>query len=494
VRMQELLADVEVEGLQGDPAVDVGAVTVDSRAAGPGALFACIPGEHVDGHDKAPEALAAGAVALLVERTLGLTIAGRPVTEVRVADVRAAIGPIAARFYGFPSTALDCLGVTGTNGKTTVTYLLEAIARAAGRRPGVIGTTGVRMEGAGAASPLTTPEATDLQALLARMRDEGLTAVAMEVSSHALAQRRVDGTSFRAACFTNLSHDHLDFHGDVESYFEAKARLFTSDFTRCAAVNVDDEHGRILETRARAAGLDVVTYAIDAPADVTARDITIEAEASTLLLEDRRARATQRVRVPLVGRHNVANAVAAAATALAAGWPFDAIVAGVEHVATVPGRLERIDAGQPFLALVDYAHTPDALTHALRAARELAGDGRVVVVIGCGGDRDREKRPEMGAVASDQADVAIITSDNPRSERAEDIADAMVTGATGPARVIVELDRRTAIRTSVSEARPGDVVVIAGKGHEPGQTANGVTMPFDDREVTREALGELSWS
>ena len=490
VRMQALLADVEVTRLRGDPGVDVVAVTHDSRQVGRGAMFACIVGERADGHEHAGDAVDAGAVALLVERPLGL-----PVTEAEVPSVRAALGPVAARFHGDPSTSLHCLGVTGTNGKTTTTYLLEAIARAAGQRVGLIGTTGARIDGRSLSLQRTTPEASELQALLARMRDGGVVSVAMEVSSHALAQHRVDGTHFAAACFTNLSHDHLDFHGDVDAYFDAKARLFDPAFTSVAAVNVDDAHGRRLAERSRRAGVDVVTYSLeDREADVSARDVTLDITGTTFMLTDARAARVDRVRCALLGRHNVANALAAAATARAVDMPFDAVVAGLAGVEVVPGRLEQVDAAQPFVVLVDYAHTPDALDHALGAARDLAGPHRVLVVVGCGGDRDRAKRPAMGEVASRAADVAIITSDNPRSERQADIADAMVVGATGRARLLVELDRRAAIRASFVEAKPGDVVVIAGKGHETGQTAGGVTVPFDDRTVAREELGAGPWS
>lgn len=490
VRLQALLADVEVTRLLGDPGVDVEAVTHDSRRVRRGAMFACIVGDRADGHEHAGEAVDAGAVALLVERPLGL-----PVMEAEVPSVRAALGPVAARFHGDPSASLQCLGVTGTNGKTTTTYLLEAIARAAGQRVGLIGTTGARIDGQSVSLEHTTPEASELQALLARMRDAGVATVAMEVSSHALAQHRVDGTHFAAVCFTNLSHDHLDFHGDVDAYFDAKARLFDPAFTNAAAVNTDDAHGRRLAERSMRAGVDVVTYSAEGrEADVSARDVSLAITGTTFTLVDTRVDRTDRVRCALLGRHNVSNALSAAATARAVDMAFDDVVAGLGGVALVPGRLERIDAGQPFAVLVDYAHTPDALDHALRAARDLAGSHRVLVVVGCGGDRDRSKRPAMGEVASRAADVAIITSDNPRSERASDIADAMVAGATGGARLLVELDRRAAIRASLVDAGPGDVVVIAGKGHETGQTAGEITVPFDDRTVARQELGASQWS
>jgi UDP-N-acetylmuramoyl-L-alanyl-D-glutamate--2,6-diaminopimelate ligase len=379
--------------------------------------------------------------------------------------------------------------VTGTNGKTTVCYQLEAIAVAAGERAGHIGTTGARVDGVDVPLGHTTPEATELQALLARMRDAKVTTVAMEVSSHALAQHRVDGTRFAAVCFTNLSHDHLDFHGAQAAYFEAKARLFTRAFAPVAAVNVDDEHGRALAARAVASGLDVIECSLTREgAAVHARDIELNDFGARFTLVDRRVGADGEVTSSLVGRHNVANAVAAAATARGAGLTFEAVLAGLGSVDRVPGRLEPVDAGQDFSVFVDYAHTPDALAHAIDAARGIAGAQRVLVVFGCGGDRDRAKRPRMGEVATSSADVSIVTSDNPRSERASDIADEVLAGAVSGADVTVELDRRTAIGAALRAASTGDVVLIAGKGHETGQTAGEVTVPFDDRVVAREEL------
>jgi UDP-N-acetylmuramoyl-L-alanyl-D-glutamate--2,6-diaminopimelate ligase len=490
VRLQALLADIDAVDLRGDPTVDVRAVTHDSRRVRHGSLFACIPGGRTDGHDHAPAAVRAGAVALLVERWLDVPSAPRPVAEAKVPSVRRALGPVAARFHGDPSRALTCLGVTGTNGKTTTTYLLEAIAVAAGAPVAVLGTTGARIAGELLDLEHTTPEATELQALLARVRDAGVTTVAMEVSSHALAQHRIDGTHFAAVCFTNLSHDHLDYHGDLDAYFEAKARLFTPEFTARAAVNIDDARGRAIVDRATASGVGVVTFGLDAPdAVLTAANVSLDVTGSRFTIVDGTSGSSAPVHLALLGRHNVENALAAAATARAAGVDFDAAVAGLRAAATVPGRLEPVDVGQPFLVLVDYAHTPDALTHALDAARALAPEHRVIVVFGCGGDRDRAKRPAMGAVASRAADLVIVTSDNPRSEPASEIAEEVRAGATGGATVRVELDRRAAIRDAIAQAAPGDVVLVAGKGHETGQTAGSLTTPFDDRVVAREELG-----
>jgi UDP-N-acetylmuramoyl-L-alanyl-D-glutamate--2,6-diaminopimelate ligase len=494
VRLHELLGGVGVLGWVGDRGVDVNAITHDSRRAAGGSCFACIPGSVTDGHLYAGAAVDAGAVALLVERELDL-----PVTQARVESVRAALGPAAATLHGHPSRQLQCLAVTGTNGKTTVTYLLEAIARAAGRRVGVIGTVGARVDGVPLPLERTTPEADDLQALLARMRDEDVRTVAIEVSSHALDQRRVDGTWFAAACFTNLSQDHLDYHGSMASYFEAKARLFDPARTAAASVNVDDRHGLEIVHRATGAGLPVLTFGLSdqrpsTPAEVVAENVELTTAGTRFVLVDRRTGERAPVASPLLARFNVSNSLSAAATALVSGLPLGAIVTGLEAPLVVPGRLERVFAGAdpPFTVLVDYAHTPDALVRVLDAARPFASGGQVVTVFGCGGDRDREKRPAMGRAAAAGADVVVLTSDNPRSEEPEEIARAVLEGLRdGPAAVIVELDRRAAIRDALRTARPGDVVVIAGKGHETGQTIGERTVPFDDRVVVREELEAL---
>jgi UDP-N-acetylmuramoyl-L-alanyl-D-glutamate--2,6-diaminopimelate ligase len=491
VRWQHLVDGLDGAELSGDPSVEVTGITHDSRRAGAGTCFACITGAHADGHDFAAGAVAAGAVALLTERPLGLARA-----EAVVPSVREALGPVAARFHGRPSAAMRCLGITGTNGKTTTTYLLEAVARAAGERAAVIGTVAARVGDDVLPAEHTTPEADDLQALLAHARDAGAGVVAMEVSSHALHQHRVDGTEFAVVCFTNLTHEHLDYHGTLDDYFEAKAALFSPRFAPAAAVNVDDDHGRVLAARLRARGdMELLTYgcAPGTAADVRASGVVLGARGSAFLLADARTGEEAPVASPLLGAFNVANACAAAATALAAGLPFAAVVEGLGDRIVVPGRMEPVEAGQPFTVLVDYAHTPDALSRALAAAREIAS-GRVLVVFGCGGDRDRAKRPLMGAVAA-AADVVLVTSDNPRSEDPAAIAQAAAEGARGAgADPLVELDRRGAIGRALELARDGDVVLVAGKGHEPGQTTGGVTVPFDDRVVAREELGARGWA
>jgi UDP-N-acetylmuramoyl-L-alanyl-D-glutamate--2,6-diaminopimelate ligase len=513
VRWHDLLAGLDRAGYQvvrtGDPDLEITAITHDSRQATPGTCFACIPGAVTDGHDHAAEAVARGAVALLVERPLPLDVA-----QIEVPGVRAALGPVAATLFGHPSAGMRVLGVTGTNGKTTTTSLLEQIARhdedGSGDRVGVVGTVGARVAGESIASATsgahTTPEASDLQALLAHMRDVGATTVAMEVSSHALHQHRVDGVQFAAVCFTNLSHEHLDYHGSLDAYFEAKASLFTRARTPAAAVNVDDARGVELAARAARDGLDVWTYSVGATAsgvgasdigasDIGASDVVFGAHSTRATIVDRRSGADAVVELPLVGSFNLANALGAAATARAAGFSFASVVAGLGEPLVVPGRMERIDAGQPFAVLVDYAHTPDALSRVLAAVRPLTGaDGKVICVFGCGGDRDPGKRPLMGEAVAAGADVAVLTSDNPRSEDPQAIADAVLPGLAGAPVVRVELDRRSALAGALADAAPGDVVVIAGKGHETGQTANGHTVPFDDRVVAREELGALGWS
>jgi UDP-N-acetylmuramoyl-L-alanyl-D-glutamate--2,6-diaminopimelate ligase len=493
VLLHDLLDDLELHDhvleVRGETDIHLGSIVHDSREVTPGALFCCIPGAKSDGHDHAPDAVRAGAVALLVERMLPVAT-----PQVRVDSVRGVLGPLCSRFYGQPSRALRVLGVTGTNGKTSTTYLLEAIARANGERVGVIGTIEARIDGVVIPLRHTTPEATDLQALLARMHERAVDTVAMEVSSHALDQHRVDGTRFAAVTFTNLTHEHLDYHPNVEAYFEAKASLFDPRFSARAAINIDDPRGVALRDRALARGLQVCTFSIDdATADVYARDVLLRRDETLFDLVDSRNDHHGVVRSPLVGRFNVSNALAAAATALLVGYSFEAVLAGLGAPVRVPGRFERVATGRDFAVLVDYAHTPDALASVLGAARSLVDGGKLVVVFGCGGDRDRSKRPLMGAVATRLADVAILTSDNARTEDPSAIAGDVLEGVPSDRDApIVELDRRAAIRAALRRAGAGDVVVIAGKGHETGQTSAGVTTPFDDRVVAAEEL-EASW-
>ncbi len=503
MRLQVLLDEVEhvdigLLEVSGDREVDVASVTHDSRRVVPGGLFACVPGLQFDGHEHAVEAVENGAVALLVERALPISV-----SQIQVRDVRIALGPVASAAMGRPSHDMACLGVTGTNGKTSTTYLLEAIGQADGRPVGVIGTTGARVGGVPVPLEHTTPEAPELQQLLRQIRDSQMRdgrlgdgqrgIVAMEVSSHALAQHRVDGTRFAAVAFTNLSHDHLDYHGSFDEYFEAKARLFTPEFTGAAAIGIDDERGPDLVSRARTLGLTVLTYAIGQDADVVATELRSNDRGMEFVLTDRRTDESVAVSTSLIGELNVLNALAAASLALLIEIDLEAIARGLAAAAIVPGRMERVDVGQEFTVLVDYAHTPAALAHALDAARAHAHGHRLIAVVGCGGDRDREKRPAMGALVGVRADAAFLTSDNPRSESAQAIVDEMLAGVpSGLDRVQVEIDRRLAIRRAIGEADRGDVVLIAGKGHESGQTTGTTTVPFDDRVVVREELEALS--
>ena len=470
-----------------DPATtDPGATVITSivhRAgdAGPGSLFCALPGLRADGHDFAAEAIARGSAAAMVERALE----GLAAPQVVVADTRLGMALAAAALAGRPSEALAVVGVTGTNGKTTSVFLLRAVLEAAGHRCALIGTIEARVGGMAEPVTHTTPDAIELQALLARMRDAGDTACAMEVSSHALMQRRVAGTRFAAALFTNLTRDHLDYHPDVEDYFAAKRRLFARPADEGAdppgAANVDDEFGRRLVAETGSLG-----FAVDAPAEV--RPESVRGLDTGIAARIATPRGAVEVESRLRGRFNLANITGVAAVAELLELPHEALAAGIRSLPGVPGRFEAIESGQPFPVIVDYAHTPDSLDNVLRAARELVGGGRLIVVFGCGGDRDRGKRPQMGAAARRLADVAVVTSDNPRSEDPDAIIAEILAGAEGPAELVVEADRRAAIAWAIARGGPGDVVVIAGKGHEQGQERDGVVTPFDDRDVARSAL------
>ena len=470
----DLVQGLKERTIDGDPAAAVTAVTYRSDEAGPGSLFFCVPGTRVDGHEFAPNAVRRGAAALVVERRLDL-----PVTQVLVPSVREAMGPISAEFYGHPADRMAMVGVTGTNGKTTFTYLMESIFDAAGQRPGVIGTTGVRVNGVPEPFPRTTPEAPDLHGLLARMLAQGVGAVAMEVSSHGLDQHRASGIRFDCAVFTNLTQDHLDYHGTIEEYFRAKSRLFDPAVTSKAAVNWDSPEGRRLIRD----DLPTITYGLQDGADLHAEDVATDLAGLSFRVGGLRVRSSLR------GAFNVSNCLAALAASRCAGIDDASAVSGIASVKGVPGRLEPVDAGQDFLVVVDYAHTPDSLENVLRAMKELVSPGRVIMAFGCGGDRDRGKRPKMGRVATQLADSTIITSDNPRSEDPVAIIGEIERGARdGGGPYTVELDRRAAIREAVGQARAGDAVVIAGKGHETGQEFADRVIPFDDRAVAADEL------
>lgn len=449
----------------------------DARRVSAGTLFFCVPGAHADGHDFAPDAVNAGAAALVVERPLDLGV-----PQLVVEDVRGAMAVAADVFFGEPTRELQVAGVTGTNGKTTTAFLVRSILQHAGRQAGLVGTVSWVVGGERRDAPFTTPEAIELQRLFREMAEHGDAAVAVEASSHGSAFRRLDRVRFDALVFTNLSQDHLDLHETMEDYFQAKRRLFVGPQPVPAAVNVGDPFGRRLaDELSDTHRAPLVTFGSEPDADVQASELELTVRGS-------RFRAAEiELETPLLGAFNVENVLGAVACGLLLDVPDEAIAAGVAAVTGIPGRLEAVDEGQPFTVVVDYAHTPDSLARVLRAAREL-GDGRVIVVFGAGGDRDRGKRPDMGSVAVRYSDLAIVTSDNPRSESPLAIIEDVLQG-TG-VDVEIDPDRRSAIRRAFALADPGDVVVIAGKGHEQGQEIGGVVHPFDDREVAREALRE----
>ena len=449
----------------------------DARAAASGALFFCVPGMRADGHDFAPAAVEKGAVALVVERPLDL-----PVPQLVVADSRAAMAVAADEFFGRPTKELAVAGVTGTSGKTTTAFLLYAVLAAAGRRPGLLGTVETRVDGERRPATRTTAEGIDLQRLFREMLDAGDRSCAIEATSHGSALRRLDRVRFAALVFTNLSQDHLDFHPTMEDYFKAKRRLFFADDAPPAAVNVGDDYGRRLAEELRAAGRPLVTFGFGDEAEIRPESLDLSAAVTTLTAGG------ISLRTRLRGRFNVENVLGTIAAGRLLGIADDAVTTGIESVGGVPGRFETLDEGQPFTVVVDYSHKPGALENVLRAARELAA-GRVLCVFGCGGDRDAGKRPLMGRIASEFADVPILTSDNPRSEDPAVIAEAVLAGMADEPEV--ELDRRAAIVRAIELAEPGDVVVIAGKGHERSQEIAGRVIPFDDREVASEALRAL---
>ncbi|MBN2405256.1 MAG: UDP-N-acetylmuramoyl-L-alanyl-D-glutamate--2,6-diaminopimelate ligase [Coriobacteriia bacterium] len=462
----------------GDPVV--GGVAYRSDRVREGDAFFCIPGFKVDGHSFAADAAGRGAVALVVEHPVDVDL-----PQAVVPDARRALALASARAYGQPTASMDVVGITGTNGKTTTTYLVDAILRAAGRTTGIIGTVETRVAGERLSSARTTPESADLQALFCEMLDHGVDAAAIEVSSHAIDLHRVDGVHFAVAAFTNLTQDHLDYHHTLEEYFAVKRRLLSDLDVSGRVVNIDDEYGRMLATE-----LDItLTVGRSVDADVRAYVERPDAASTrfTLVTPDGEVD----IRLPLAGEYNVSNALVAAGCALVLGVDLETIAAGLESAPQVPGRLERIDAGQSFSVLVDYAHTPDSLKKAIGAVRAVT-TGRVITVFGCGGDRDPEKRPLMGAAAGEGSDLVIVTSDNPRTEDPVGIILHIEDGLrpTGT-EYSVEVDRRRAIAMALAEARDGDSVLIAGKGHEDYQVFLDRTIHFDDREVAREELETL---
>ena len=466
-----------------DSGVEVTSLAFDDREVMPGTMFFCVPGFQRDGHNFAPMAVAAGAAALVVERPLGLGV-----PEILVPSVRAAMGPAASRFNRDPSSSVKVAGVTGTNGKTTSAYLIRSLLEASGMACGLLGTVESIVAGRPLDAVRTTPEAIELQALLAQMRDGGDKAAAIEVSSHALDLGRADGTTFAASVFTNLTQDHLDYHGSMEAYWQAKRRLFVELPCGVPVVNIDDPYGRSLADELGGA----VTIGLGSGADWSADGLTTGLLGSAFRVTSPCGQASIETRLP--GEFNVRNVLGAMAAAVALGVSFDDVVAAVPAAARVPGRFEPVDRGQPFAVLVDYAHTPDSLENVIAAARHIT-ERRVICLVGCGGDRDRTKRPLMGEIAARDSDLAVITSDNPRSEDPEAIVSEVAAGAdlaNRPYETVI--DRRAAIERTIEVAEPGDVVLIAGKGHEQGQEfEEGRKIPFDDRVVAAEALGNRGW-
>lgn len=492
MRLQELSALFLQSALTGGGEVEVTGLATDSRRISQGDLFLCIPGFTVDGHDYAAAAVERGAAALVVQRELPLRV-----PQLIVPDVRYAAAIIARHFYGDPSRKMRVIGVTGTNGKTTTTTLIEAILTFAGRRTGLMGTIHVKLGGMVKPAERTTADAVSLQMTLGQMADAGAEYCVMEVSSHALDQGRTIGIDFRTAVFTNLTQDHLDYHLTMEQYAAAKQLLFArlgnaaepgGRGRKYAVLNADDPAHKPFKA---ATAAETIRYAIDNDAEVRASHIRLTAKGTSFKVTTSFAGEAD-MTVRLLGKFNVYNVLGAVAAVLAEGIPLPVIKAALEQLPGVEGRMEPVDAGQSFTVLVDYAHTPDGLQNVLDTVKEFAR-GRVITVFGCGGDRDKKKRPIMGAIAAARSDYTIVTSDNPRSEEPEsilkEIERGVIEGGGKPSAYELIADRRLAIQKAVEMAGPADVVLIAGKGHETYQIIKGVTYPFDDRIVVKEAIG-----
>jgi UDP-N-acetylmuramoyl-L-alanyl-D-glutamate--2,6-diaminopimelate ligase len=494
MRLSELMMPFKAAISQGDMNVEVTGLAEDSRRVEPGMLFIAVKGTKSDGHQYLEEAAAAGAVGLVVEsgRASDKFPPGLQIPVIEVPDSRRFLGVLASRFFGYPAARLKMIGVTGTNGKTTTTYLCKAILESAGKLTGLIGTVSYIIGNEELSASHTTPGALELQALLKKMADAGLDAVIMEVSSHALALDRTAGCAFDGAVFTNLTQDHLDFHTDMEDYFQAKLRLFTQRGANGRAiVNADDPYG---ERVAVAFPQAVWRYSIERAADIYAEDVRISLEGVEFVV--RTPFGSAKICSPLVGRHNVYNILGAIGAGLQQGVSLSDIAHGVRRLVNVPGRFERVEMGQPFTVIVDYAHTEDAL-YRLLSTTQAVKTGRIITVFGCGGDRDRSKRPKMGRVAGIYSDIVVVTSDNPRTEDPRSIIEEIEPGVrtglkeAGRGRYVICPDRREAIETAIREARPGDLVLIAGKGHENYQVIGTTKHSFDDRVVAREALQGL---
>ncbi len=483
MKLRELIADnpyvLETRGSLDTEILEITSGSRDKTASG---LFFCIVGARFDAHDYAFEAVENGCVALIVERFLEMDV-----PQVRVSNGRAAMSRIAMAFYGYPSRSMRMIGITGTKGKTTTTYLLKSILEKAGLKCGLIGSTGSMIGDRHLDGKLTTPDPIDLQKMLRRMADEGVQAVCMEVSAHAIDMFRLDGMEFEAGCYTNLSQDHLDYFYTMERYFETKKQFFTSGMVRNAAVNVDDERAGSLIADLK---IPFVTYAIAADADVFARDIEITEEGVHFSIQ-MQGLSDLRIHMKMTGMFNVYNALAASCCALILGIEPARIREGLEAVASVPGRIEMLQTGTPYKVILDYSHAPEALRNILKTVRQFTRH-RVIAVFGCGGDRDKGKRPMMGEIGGKLADYCILTSDNPRTENPLVILAAIEKGIkpTGGAYEVIE-NRRDAIRRALEMAEDGDVIVLAGKGHETYQEIMGVKRPFDEKLIVSEILHEM---
>ncbi|HHY82698.1 MAG TPA: UDP-N-acetylmuramoyl-L-alanyl-D-glutamate--2,6-diaminopimelate ligase [Clostridiales bacterium] len=477
--LRELLKGINVLRTEGSLDIDIKEIFYDSRQVTPGSLFFCIEGYKADGHDFAPMAVEKGAVAVLLQKDVKLPDG---ITKVFVEDTRKSMGYISSAFYGNPTENLILFGVTGTNGKTTTTYMIKSILEQSGKKTGLIGTITNMIGDRKIPAERTTPESPDLQKLFHEMLQEKADAAVMEVSSHSLELSRVVGCIFEVGIFTNLTQDHLDFHGTLDNYREAKAKLF--DQSRIAVINVDDESGRMILDRLESHAF---TYGIYKPADIFARDIEITAEGVSFNLHILGGKIGVNLRIP--GIFSVYNALAAASACYAAGVSLDDIQAGLESIRGVPGRFELLDTGTDYSVILDYAHTPDGLENILKTARDLT-QGRIVTLFGCGGDRDSAKRPLMGEVTGKYSDFCIVTSDNPRSEDPMKIINDILPGLkkTGCPYIVIE-DRRQAIEYALKNAKKNDVIILAGKGHETYQQIKGKTIHFDEKEIVAEILG-----
>jgi UDP-N-acetylmuramoyl-L-alanyl-D-glutamate--2,6-diaminopimelate ligase len=479
-RTVSALAQMVGASVSGDGNPEVIDVTHDSRRVTAGALYVALEGQNVDGHDFVTAAVENGAAAVCVGH-----VTGAPVPEIVAENTRAVLGALAAAVHDYPSKTVDVVGVTGTNGKTTVTHYVDSIARSAGLRTGLVGTIHTKIAGESIPATLTTPEAPDFQRLLGRMRDAGVSLAAAEVSSHALEMGRVRGTRFAVAAFINLSQDHLDFHGDMEAYRAAKMRLFTDYEVGTAVVNIDDPTGAEIAT-----GHDGELLTVGTGGDFSIRSIATHSSYSIFTVVTPGGPA--HVEAPVIGGFNVSNLVLAAACCVAAGMDYEAVFEGMNGVGVVPGRYEVVSGDDPITVIVDYAHTPEGVATAVETARHLS-PGRVIALLGAGGDRDRRKRPAMGEALS-RADFAVVTSDNPRSEDPAVVATAVLSGVGAATAHVVEIDRRLAVDLAIDAAEDGDVVLILGRGHEPMQDLGSEKVPFDDREVAAASLARRRWS